>query len=32
MHAAHSINGPTCGHAILTTAELVSRLVLEGAE
>ncbi|MGB3496034.1 MAG: isochorismatase family cysteine hydrolase [Elainellaceae cyanobacterium] len=27
LHAAHEINGPTYAHAILTTAEVVSRVV-----
>jgi nicotinamidase-related amidase len=31
MHAAHEINGPTYAHAILTTAELVQKLVSEEA-
>jgi nicotinamidase-related amidase len=31
MHAAHEINGPTYAHAILTTAELVQKLVSEDA-
>ncbi|WP_017301552.1 isochorismatase family cysteine hydrolase [Nodosilinea nodulosa] len=31
MHAAHEVNGPTYAHAILTTAEVVSRLVSEDA-
>jgi nicotinamidase-related amidase len=26
MHAAHAINGPTYGHAIVTTGELVDQL------
>ena len=31
MHAAHEVNGPTYAHAILTTAELVQKLVSEEA-
>jgi hypothetical protein len=26
MHAAHKLNGPTYGHKILATAELISKL------
>ncbi|WP_395607296.1 isochorismatase family cysteine hydrolase [Pseudomonas sp. B22129] len=30
MHAAHDLNGPTYAHSIVTTAELVNRLALNG--
>ncbi len=31
MHAAHSLNGPTFAHAILTTRELVTALPESGS-